>query len=180
MLTQIIDFWFAEEHKDKLFSKDLAFDQLIKDKFENYLLQEYNNAIHPKNVTSAIDNLAYIILFDQFPRNIFRNQPAAFAYDSLALTFTLYAMNNNLDQHLNNPSHKHFFYMPLMHSEDLAIQELSLKKFNEHNYNNAYDYALAHYNIIKRFNRYPHRNTILNRPSTQEELNFLMTPNSSF
>jgi uncharacterized protein (DUF924 family) len=172
----IIDFWFDPKVKPLWFSKNEKFDKLIKDKFLSLYEQAASGELDTWKATSE-GILALVIVLDQFPRNMFRNNPKSFASDDKALSCAKEAIQKNLDKNLNEEQ-KHFLYMPFMHSEHLEDQELSLKLF--HDQPEAYKYAKAHYDIIKRFGRFPHRNKILNRSSTPEELEFLKQPNSSF
>lgn len=172
----IIDFWFLEGNQDKWFSKDPIFDEEIAQKFlpiyemaENGLLDDWKE--------SVIGTLALIILQDQFPRNMFRNSARSFASDPKALSLAKFAIAAKMDEGLSN-DYKQFLYMPLMHSENLEDQILCCKLF-------AYDpkienYAKMHMAIIEKFGRFPHRNKILARESTDEELRFLTMPNSGF
>jgi len=104
---------------------------------------------------------------------MFRDTPAAFASDSLALALSQECIRSGCDQELKDMK-RHFAYMPFMHSESLKIQQEALKLFNNGKY------AVAHHDIIERFGRFPHRNAILGRESTEEELEFLKQPGSSF
>lgn len=173
---QVLDFWFSKNIRPKWFAKDSKFDQEIASKFQK-LYQKISTENFDSHDKSPENILAKIIILDQFPRNIFRETPQAFANDNQALKLTKYAIKNYYDKKLNNEQ-KQFLYMPLMHSEDLANQELSVKLFAFNNH--ALNYAKAHYNIIKQFGRFPHRNNILGRVSSVEELEFLKQPNSSF
>jgi len=133
--------------------------------------------------------LARIILLDQFPRNIYREQPRAFAYDMQALSWTLEGLAKQSDQQLR-PVERVFFYLPLEHAEDLGHQETSVKLFRElveavpqeqrNTFAGFFDFAVRHHDIIDRFGRFPHRNVILGRESTSEEEEFLTQPGSSF
>ncbi len=174
---EILSFWFATENKPKWFIKDQEFDREVTSKFLNY----YEEAAKEEDLDhwqeSLDGSLALIILLDQFPRNMFRGDPRSFATDSRAIAITKKIIAQNID-HQASEDYKHFLYMPLMHSEDLADQELSVELFS---YNpGARDYAIRHMEIIKRFGRFPHRNIILGRESTVEEIQFLTTPGSSF
>jgi uncharacterized protein (DUF924 family) len=173
LLEKIIPFWFADEHKQKWFAKDPDFDQLIIETFEPL----YESLKHQKP-HAWIDKpeflLALIILFDQFPRNMYRGITKSFETDPKALALTHYSLQKRIDKGFDLEKQL-FLYMPLMHSEDLKDQELSLKLFPDMN-----TFASAHYEIIKRYGRFPHRNAILGRASTPEEQEFLKQPNSSF
>ena len=128
---------------------------------------------------SAKGRLAEIIILDQFSRNIYRNHPNAFSYDSLALVLAQTAVATNADQELNI-NQRAFFYMPYMHSESLMIHEVAVKLFRQPGMEANLQFELRHKEIIDRFGRYPHRNAILGRTSTPEEISFLKTASSSF
>lgn len=138
---------------------------------------------------SAEGALALIVLLDQFPRNIYRDAPRAFAFDSQALALSLDGQARGLDLALDVPE-RGFFYLPMEHAESAEMQERSVAAFArlaasappEHAAlaANFHDYAIRHRDVIARFGRYPHRNAILGRPSTPEEIEFLKQPGSSF
>jgi uncharacterized protein (DUF924 family) len=121
--------------------------------------------------------LALVILLDQFTRNIFRGSPRMYAGDPKAVATSLAAIEAGLDSSLG-ADERQFLYMPLMHSEDPAHQRRSLEKFRE--LGSSLDYAQRHAEIVLRFGRFPHRNAILGRASTPEELEFLKQPGSAF
>jgi uncharacterized protein (DUF924 family) len=133
--------------------------------------------------------LAYIIIADQFSRNAFRDTPRAFALDEHALVAALDALARAQDEGLH-PACRSFYRMPLMHSEELGVQEACVRSFEalldespepaRAALENTLKYAIAHRDIITRFGRFPHRNAILGRESTPEELAFLQEPGSSF
>lgn len=126
--------------------------------------------------------LALIILVDQFTRNIYRGTPQAFAYDNIAQKLTLEGISKGDDKKLF-PIERVFFYLPLEHAENLDLQKLSIQKFHDilsvapkdqfKDFKSHEDYALEHYEIIKKFGRFPYRNEVLNRKSTPEEIEFL-------
>lgn len=176
MAQEILSFWFAAENKPKWFIKKQEFDREITSKFLNYYEEAAKGDLD--HWQESLDgSLALIILLDQFPRNMFRGDARSFATDSRAIAITKKIIAQNID-HQASEDYKHFLYMPLMHSEDLADQELSVELFT---YNpRARDYAIRHMEIIKKFGRFPHRNIILGRESTVEEIQFLSTPDSSF
>jgi uncharacterized protein (DUF924 family) len=125
-----------------------------------------------------------IILLDQFPRNMFRNDARAYAADPLALAAAKYAIAHDFDQSAVMVE-RMFFYLPFEHSENINDQEQGValyRKFTENHPEaaEALDYALQHHAIIKRFGRFPHRNAELERTSTAEEIEFLKQPGSSF
>ena len=123
--------------------------------------------------------LALIILLDQFTRNIFREDKRAFSGDKRALRLSSKCVQEN---YLSSspPEWCHFMLIPMMHSENIVIQNQSLALFKKYTSNQTYDFALRHQRIIEKFGRFPHRNKILNRKSTEQEINFLMKPGSSF
>ena len=174
---EVIDFWF--NNQNKWFAKDRQFDCEINDKFLLLYQQAVKSELSEWR-NSPLSMLALIIILDQFPRNIFRDDPRAFSSDKLALSLTKKALELGFNKKMPDKNHLKFLYMPLMHSEDLPDQELSLKLFKELQDEISYGHAKAHHDIILRFDRFPHRNKILNRKSTTQEIEFLTEPNSSF
>ncbi|RMF27197.1 MAG: DUF924 domain-containing protein [Cyanobacteria bacterium J083] len=188
-ITAVLDFWFGVPEsigygkpKKEWFVKDAEFDNELRSRF----FATYNLAAEGK-LNDWRDSpegcLALILVFDQFPRNIFRNMPQAFATDSLALDLAKYAVNSGFDAALLNVQ-KWFVYLPLEHSENLADQAEAVRLFStlqgDPNSVSAIDYARRHLEVIKRFGRFPHRNKILGRASTPAEIEFLKTPGSRF
>ena len=174
----VINFWFDEIEPNQRFKKDLEFDELIKKRFGDTHRQAtagelYTWREHP------LDALAEVIVLDQFSRNMFRDTAEAFAYDSLALVLAQEAIRRKLDAELE-PSFKAFLYMPFMHSESAEIHEIAMFLFDQPGLEYNFNYEVKHKEIIDRFGRYPHRNEILGRESTVEELEFLSQPGSSF
>ena len=172
----VIDFWF--NNKQKWFVKEPEFDTLIKEKF----LTIYNQAINRelenwKNKAESL--LSLVLILDQFPRNMFRDTPQAFSGDEISLFLVKESIEKGFDLKLNSDQ-RMFLYMPLMHSELLLDQVLSVELYSKMENINTLNYATAHHDIIVRFGRFPHRNKILGRISTLQELEFLRTPNSSF
>jgi uncharacterized protein (DUF924 family) len=193
-IREILHFWFGkdpshpEEHSERWWKKDPKFDETIRRRFGEDLHKAVRGEYEEwKN--SPNGNLAWIILLDQFSRNMFRDKPEAFAQDELAREACRQGVQKGFDKKLT-PIERVFFYMPLMHSEHRSDHQLSLELFQrleqeapremEEALANNYHYALRHAEIIERFGRYPHRNKILGRPSTAEELEFLKQPGSSF
>jgi uncharacterized protein (DUF924 family) len=119
-----------------------------------------------------------VIVLDQFPRNMFRGSARAFATDALALAAARSAVERGFDR-LLSPTERTFVYLPFEHAEDLASQRRALALFRARDPDNV-EYARRHYRIIARFGRFPHRNAILGRESTAEEIEFLKRPGSSF
>jgi uncharacterized protein (DUF924 family) len=176
--TTIINFWFTKIQPSAWFKKDEAFDQLIKERF----LDTYQAATKGELSswrTSPRGRLAEIIVLDQFSRNIFRDTAQAFQADNLAVILTQEAIRAEADKILSS-AEKAFLYMPLMHSESLLIHQQAVDVFSQSGLESNYQFELKHKVIIEKFGRYPHRNKILNRASSKEELAFLQEPNSSF
>ena len=172
---EIIEFWFEEIEPKKHWVKDEVFDELIRSRF---------GAVHSAATKGELftwrqdpnGRLAEIIVLDQFSRNMFRDKPESFAYDSMALVLSQEAIAAGADKEVN-PDHVSFMYMPFMHSESAVVHVEALKLFESLG---STEYELKHKAIIDKFGRYPHRNEILGRESTPEELEFLKGPNSSF
>ena len=176
--TDIINFWFDEITPKEWFVKDLAFDQLIKDRFCKVHQAAAQGELYRWR-SSAEGCLAEIIILDQFSRNMFRDTPLAFAYDSVALVLAQRTVELKLDQALPIEQ-RPFVYMPYMHSESRLIHEQAVKLFTQPGLENNLQFEYRHKEIIDRYGRYPHRNEILSRTSTTDELNFLESPGSSF
>jgi len=174
----ILDFWFSPETQPNWFAKNDQFDQSLKEKFGD-ILEQASKAELWSWRKNADGRLAEILVLDQFSRNIFRDTPRAFTQDSLALTLAQEAISQDLDKQLS-PEQRSFLYMPFMHSESKLIHEFALKLFQRLGNPENLEYEIKHKIIIDRFGRYPHRNQILGRESTEEELSFLTQPDSSF
>lgn len=175
---KVLTFWFSELKPKQWFVKDIALDSEIRSRFlETYKQACAGELFHWRN--SAEGRLAEIIVLDQFARNIFRDQPESFKADPLALVLAQEAVAAGKDKDIT-VIQRAFMYMPYMHSESLKIHDEALKLFNQPGLENNLDFEKKHKAIIERFQRYPHRNKILGRASTPEELAFLEGPDSSF
>ena len=174
----ILTFWFDELTPKQHFSKDAALDAAIHARFGATLAAAASGALQPWR-TDAPGRLAEIIVLDQFPRNIHRDTPLAFACDALALSLARDLVALRLDLALPM-ERRAFAYMPYMHSEDLAAHAEALPLFSQAGLENNLNFLHRHTAIIERFGRYPHRNAVLGRDSTAEELAFLQQPGSSF
>lgn len=174
----IIDFWFNKNSQHLWFAKSDEFDQNIEKNFKVIHQQALQSELwHWRD--SAKGRLAEIIVLDQFSRNLYRDSAQAFAQDTLALALAQETIRLGLDQQLE-PDYRKFLYMPFMHSESKIIHEEALKLFEALGNPVNLEFETKHKLIIDRFGRYPHRNAILGRDSTAEELDFLKQPNSSF
>lgn len=178
MYKKIIDFWFDEIEKFQWWKKDEGFDILIKSRFLNIHIAATKCELFSWRKTS-LGMLAEIIVLDQFSRNMFRDKPESFAYDSIALALAQSAVKEGYDLELNDEQ-RSFLYMPFMHSESLLIHEEAIRLFTQLGMSSTLEYEYKHKEIINRFGRYPHRNKILGRKSTPEEIEFLTLPGSSF
>ncbi|WP_018698776.1 DUF924 family protein [Amorphus coralli] len=118
--------------------------------------------------------LALLLLLDQFPRNLHRDSAQAFATDDKALALAGDAIARGFDRAYPMPA-KGFFYLPFMHAEDLAAQERSLDLYRVAGDQDTYYFALVHYDAVRRFGRFPHRNTVLGRTTTEAEQDYLDT-----
>lgn len=176
--SEIIKFWFGEIEPESWWKKDARLDQLVRDRFMGIYQQAASCELFEWR-QDALGWLAEIIVLDQFPRNMFRDTPQAFKTDRLAVILTQEAVSNQVDQELTSPQ-KSFLYMPLMHSESPLIHETALELYSQPGLEFNLDFAKKHKAIIDRFGRYPHRNAVLGRESTDEEVAFLAGPGSSF
>lgn len=174
----ILRFWFEEIPPASWWKVDPAFDRLIGERF-GVLHEQAVQAELAAWRSSPVGRLAEVILLDQFSRNRFRGQPRAFAADGMALVLAQEAVASGADMALP-VGQRLFFYMPYMHSESRAIHAVADPLFQERAPQDNHRFELRHKAIIDRFGRYPHRNAILGRASTAEELAFLQEPGSSF
>ena len=182
-IEKILYFWFVETPDEKKFQKDFKFDQVIKDRF----LNDYELAIQNKlDDWQDTDRgcLALIILLDQFSRNLFRESSKAFEQDEKSRSVLLKIIANNFLDAMNE-SERLFALLPLIHSENILDHEKAYKMMEKYLINHSEiekikKFWLDHTAAIKRFARYPHRNKVLNRVSSEDEIEFLNSPNSSW
>ena len=174
----VLDFWFTEIPRNLWFKKDADFDATIKLRFGKAVVGALTGKLDHW-ADNANGCLALIILLDQFTRNIFRQSARAFSGDEMALALSLRCVDRGYID-TSKLSYRHFMLLPLMHSEELKIQDSSLPLFKRYTDKRTHDYAIQHRNIIARFGRFPHRNNALGRPNTDEEIKFLAQPGSSF
>ncbi|MAN52616.1 MULTISPECIES: DUF924 family protein [unclassified Marinimicrobium] len=174
----VFQFWFEELMPSQWFKKDSALDEAIDARFGHLLEQAKRGELWAWRDTPE-GRLAEVIVLDQFSRNIYRDRPEAFAQDALALVLAQEAVRQGAD-HALEPQARAFLYMPYMHSESAVIHQQALTLFDQPGLENSLTFEIRHWEIIERFGRYPHRNEILGRESTEEELRFLQEPGSSF
>ena len=178
MHQSILQFWFHEIQPAQWWKVDPEFDQLIAERFGEIHSQAKKAELFDWR-SNPSGRLAEVIVLDQFSRNIYRGDRRAFETDSLALVLAQEAVATRIDTTLTQDE-RSFLYMPYMHSESRKIHEVAELLFREHTPKTSYEFELRHKRIIDHFGRYPHRNAILGRESTPEELVFLATPGSRF
>jgi uncharacterized protein (DUF924 family) len=193
----IREFWFGSEASNALVAKSRAalwweknaeVDARMRERFAP-LVEEVGAGAYRSWLATPHSALALILLTDQFPRNIHRDTPRAFAFDALALEFARAVIEAGLHRRLR-PIERVFCYLPFEHSEVLADQHRSVELFtalhaavpseDKELFAGYLDFAVRHRAVIERFGRFPHRNRILGRTSTKEEIEFLRQPDSSF
>lgn len=196
---QILSLWFgsarpgnadALRHKAQWFTKSAAFDEELRQRFGTAVEAALGGALQHWATQGPWQQLALVILLDQFTRNIHRNTPKSFAGDAQALALALQAMDCGSDRLLPEVA-RVFMYLPLEHAEDPAMQQRSVAAFEallqsatdaelREYLAGTLDYAHRHQVVIERFCRFPHRNSILGRTSTTEEAEYLAQPGSGF
>jgi uncharacterized protein (DUF924 family) len=176
--TDVLAFWFEEIDPRLWFAADSEFDDLIRARFLGLIDQAAAGELFPWRVTAS-GRLAEIIVLDQFPRNVHRNTARAFAHDPIALVLAQEAVAAGaLD--LLEPTPRSFLLLPYMHSESRQIHAVAETLFKDFAPAVNFEFELRHKAIIDRFGRYPHRNEVLGRASTADELEFLAQPGSRF
>jgi uncharacterized protein (DUF924 family) len=201
-MHEVLRFWFGEPRTDlvastkRWFSKDAAFDEAVRERFSGLMERAQKGELDAwaTGDDAARGSLALIILLDQMSRNAYRGSARSFAQDGRALAFCLGGLGSGLDRELTF-AERYMFLMPLMHAEDASLQQRGVTEFGTLAFDAeqagasdglvailraACDYAVKHADIVKRFGRFPHRNDLLGRPSTPEEVKFLSEPGSSF
>jgi len=177
-IDEIVRFWFEELLPKDWFRKDEAVDGTIASRF-GATYHELRSGVPASWLDKPEGFLAAILVLDQFPRNMFREEARAFATDQPALALAKRAIAEGAAAKLS-PNQRSFIYVPFQHSEDKADQARSVALFTVLGQPLGLDFALRHQAIIDRFGRFPHRNAVLGRASTEEEQAFLAEPGSSF
>jgi uncharacterized protein (DUF924 family) len=184
---QVLDFWFGGEGRRgkaraKWFSKDETFDGALRERFGELHAQASRRELEDWRA-SPEPMLALVLLLDQVSRNLYRDDPRAFAQDAHALDCARQALARGDDLGFL-PVERQFLYMPFEHSEDLADQDLAVEKMRAleafEQTRGLTRWAERHRDVIRRFGRFPHRNAVLGRASTAEEAQFLKQPGSGF
>lgn len=195
--SSIHNYWFGIEKDDAVvvqqrsktwWSKNEIVDAEIREKFEQPVQQAARHRLDDWASTPS-GMLSLILLTDQFPRNMYRGTPSAFEFDTVALEWCLKGIANGFDLKLR-PIERVFFYLPLEHAESRDHQEQSVQLFSRlfqevpadliETFRSFLAFSLRHRRVIERFGRFPHRNAILQRTSTADEIEFLKEPGSSF
>lgn len=175
---EVLEFWFEEMGEPKWWVKDDKVDALILQRFFELHAAANKGELYEWRI-SAKGRLAEIIVLDQFSRNMFRGSAKAFASDVVALVLSQEAVVTKADSQLN-ATERSFLYLPFMHSESLKIHELAVDLYTQESLQTSLDFEIKHKKIIEQFGRYPHRNSVLGRESTKQEIAFLKQPGSSF
>ncbi len=178
LIDDIVRFWFEELKPKDWYRKDPAIDAEITKRF-GAIYEALKTSVPQDWLAEPKGMLAAILVLDQFPRNMFRDDPRAFAMDQAALMLSKRAIAEGMDMRVP-PEQRAFIYMPFQHSEARDDQARSIELFTALGAPLNLDFAQRHEAIIARFGRFPHRNAVLGRESTREELAFLKEPGSSF
>ena len=177
-IDEIVHFWFEDLSRKDWFRKDEALDSTIASLF-GAIYHELRAGVPASWLDTPEGYLAAILVLDQFPRNMFRGDARAFATDEAGLALAKQAMAEGLDNKLTRDQ-RIFLYMPFQHSEDRVDQARGIALYARLGKPLNLDFALRHQAVVDRFDRFPHRNAILGRASTEEERTFLTEPGSSF
>ncbi len=197
-IDQVLDFWFGacgpdgalDSAKKKMwFGDGRQHDAAIRKRFGKLHRRADRGELDSEWTATVRGRIALIVVLDQFSRHIHRGTAAAFAQDPAAQRLAVAGLEQAVDRGLI-PAHRAFFYLPFEHAEDLALQQLGVRSFKRlagevapawrKDYDGFVDYCGFHRDIIERFGRFPHRNKMLGRDSTPEEIEFLKQPGSSF
>jgi uncharacterized protein (DUF924 family) len=176
---QVLQVWFAQTPARLWFAADAAFDAQLRERFGPLTQAAIAGELSDWGATAS-EGLALVLLLDQFPRQIWRDSARAFAGDAQALEGALRAVAAGWVAAEPEQARRQFWLMPLMHAEQLSVQEQALPLFERFTDSRTAAFARRHRDVIARFGRFPHRNAALGRDSTSAELAFLKTPGSSF
>ena len=171
---QVYDFWFDPANKPCWFRSTEEFDQQIRVQFEPTWRAARDDLLRDWESTST-NALALVIVLDQFPLNMFRDQALSFSTEEQSRKVALRAIERGFDQQLKTPAEKAFMYLPFMHSEDLVDQDRSIALFTAADMNDNLRWARHHKGIVQRFGRFPHRNAVLGRENTPDEHAWLVS-----
>jgi len=171
MPQKIIDFWFADDVRKLWFNSTAEFDQMLSDRFEDTLKQADRGELDHW-MESAAGCLALVIVLDQFPLNMFRGSAQSFATEARSRDVARVAIANGFDKTLA-AEQQAFLYMPFMHSEEIADQELALELFAKPGMESNLRFSRHHHALVETYGRFPHRNAVLGRTSTAAEIEYL-------
>lgn len=196
-LSAVLDYWFGHaeqtiqpsEQRWSLWFAGLAEnDEAVKQRFAS-LHRDVVNGVYDDHLETARGSLAIIIVLDQFSRMIYRQRALAFQADERALAICLQGIEKQQDHNISLIE-RVFYYMPLMHAENIEMQTLSVRAYQmllalsfqetRSTFEKFLYYAMRHYQLIEKFNRFPHRNVVIGRQSTDRELQALKDPKNSF
>ena len=197
-IERILEFWFGASRADGTldpakqkmwFGDGRKYDAAVREQFGALHARASRKELNLEWLVTPLGRISLIIVLDQLSRHIHRGTPLAFAQDPAAQQLALEGVKENVDRKLT-PAQRAFFYIPFEHAEDIELQRLGVRCFDglartvpealRGEYESYLDYARRHRDIIERFGRFPHRNAILGRQSTPEEIEFLKQPGSSF
>ncbi len=167
----IIEFWYADENRELWFKSTPEFDRELQRRFRQTWEQARRGELDHWRA-HAEGCLALVIVLDQFPLNMFRGEAQSFATEAQSREVARHALEQGFDRECST-EHKAFLYMPFMHSEDLADQELSLRLYAAPGLESNLRFARHHHDIVARFGRFPHRNAALGRDSSEAEIEYL-------
>ena len=172
--SDVLDYWFSQKSKQFWFASTPQVDNEIKVRFES-VWEKAAEGEYSQWRETADGSVALIVILDQLPLNMFRSDPKGFQTENMAVEVALNAINNGFDEELNDEKLL-FLFMPLMHSENIDHQNLQVYLFDKYNFN--LEFSKHHRDLVKKFGRFPHRNEILGRMSTMEELDYLLSDNA--
>jgi uncharacterized protein (DUF924 family) len=172
---EIIDFWYSDPMRKCWFSSTPELDKQIRDRYEQVWIKSSKGEYDEWENTPE-GSLALVIVLDQFPLNMFRGEAKSFQTEKKAIEVALSAINRGFDKKLEK-ERLSFLFMPLMHSENIDHQELSVKLFKKYELKNNIRFAEHHRDIVKKYGRFPHRNQILGRESSEAEMEYLSSEN---
>jgi len=182
----ILEFWFggldeaaAQIRQPYWFKSTPETDAEIRSRFSD-ILERVKNGAFDGAAETADDYLAIVITLDQFPRNIHRGTPEAFACDPLARKWAARAIEQGMDMRQPAPHRRMFFYLPFEHAENMGDQNEAVRLFDKLGYNDLSEHARAHRDVIAVYGRFPHRNAALGRISTKDEEDYLSRPGAGF
>jgi uncharacterized protein (DUF924 family) len=175
LIAEILDFWFSEESRSKWFNSTAQFDEEIRQRYEKtWGLARAGSYDHWEEDPEGA--LALVIVLDQFPLNMFREDARQYSTEAHAREVARHAIEKGFDKAMT-PQQRAFLYLPFMHSESLQDQDYAVQLYEQAGLDDNLRYARHHHDVIKRFGRFPHRNAALGRESTAEEQEYLRNAN---